>query len=376
MQFYKSTKNTKSIIKKLKEDLMDKNKTSTNTSDSVISSIRQTKNEKIGKVIENNIRNILQQYFNFEKIDFPHKVYIKKISYENDKKEIELIQNEETMLTIEKINFKFLFDEKFNIKINFNDNTPIDTIESKYNNAKETFIIKNTDIKITTYPYREMEFDGFFKIRNFSKNQFDEKEASILYSNIINEREENFRYCMIEVKKGSKKVNELITQIKKDNNLMKLNDINPAIILGFINENAVKDINHFNTLKNINCAIYGIKNSILCGKDITKSIDWDLNKKVTELASKVDVIYNYILSKMEQEKELRKKKERKTQRKKEKEEKSEEEEEQSEVEEELKMKADIRRKKVGEKKKEEKKRIWRENYEKGKKKEKIFESKN
>ena len=219
MQFYKSTKNTKSIIKKLKKDLIDKNKTSTNTSDSVISSIRQTKNEKIGKVIENNIRNILQQYFNFEKIDFPHKVYIKKISYENDKKEIELIQNEETMLTIQKINFKFLFDEKFNIKININDNQPIDTIERKYNNVKETFIIKNTDIKITTYPYREMEFDGFFKIRNFSKNQFNEKEVSILYSNIINEREEDFRYCMIEVKKGSKKVNELITQIKKDNNL-------------------------------------------------------------------------------------------------------------------------------------------------------------
>ena len=51
-----------------------------------------------------------------------------------------------------------------------------------------------------------MEIDGFFKIRNFSKNLFDEKEASILYSN-IDEREEDIRYCMIEAKMSSKKVN-------------------------------------------------------------------------------------------------------------------------------------------------------------------------
>ena len=51
---------------------------------------------------------------------------------------------------------------------------------------------------------------------------------------------------------------------------MKLKDIKPAIILGFINSDDVKDRNHFNTLKNMNCVIYGIKDSILCGKDITK----------------------------------------------------------------------------------------------------------
>ena len=38
------------------------------------------------------------------------------------------------------------------------------------------------------YPYQKMENDDFYKTRNFSKNLFDEKEASILYSNIINER--------------------------------------------------------------------------------------------------------------------------------------------------------------------------------------------
>ena len=61
--------------------------------------------------------------------------------------------------------------------------------------------------------------------------------------------------------------------------------------------------------------IYGIKNSILYGKDITKQIDWYLDKKVInistkvdnmsndlgELKLKVDIIYNYILSKMRQE---------------------------------------------------------------------------
>ena len=81
MLFYKSIKNSKSIIKKLKEDLMNTNNLSSNTHDSVKSSIRQVNNETTGIIIEDNIRNILQQYRNFEKIDCSSKIYMKKISY-------------------------------------------------------------------------------------------------------------------------------------------------------------------------------------------------------------------------------------------------------------------------------------------------------
>ena len=90
----------------------------------------------------------------------------------------------------------------------YNKNDEKLTIESKFNNKKETFTftIDNSKIQITAYHCKEMEIDGFFKIRNFSKNLFDEKEASILYSN-IDEREEDIRYCMIEAKMSSKKVN-------------------------------------------------------------------------------------------------------------------------------------------------------------------------
>ena len=36
----------------------------------------------------------------------------------------------------------------------------------------------------------------------------------------------------------------------------------------------------FNSLKNKKCVIYGIKSTLLDGKEITNIIDWELDKKV------------------------------------------------------------------------------------------------
>ena len=54
--------------------------------------------------------------------------------------------------------------------------------------------------------------------------------------------------------------------------------------------------------------VYGIKDSMLCGKNITQQIDCDLDtkvnnftKNVTILTNKVGLIYNYIKKKMEKE---------------------------------------------------------------------------
>ena len=87
---YKSVKNSIYIIRKRKEDLMNTKKLSASTSDSIISSLRQVNNETTGVLIKDN----------FEKMDVSHKIYIKKISYENKSKEIIIFQNEEIMLTI------------------------------------------------------------------------------------------------------------------------------------------------------------------------------------------------------------------------------------------------------------------------------------
>ena len=40
--------------------------------------------------------------------------------------------------------------------------------------------------------------------------------------------------------------------------------------------------------------IYGIKNSIFCGKEVTYQIDWDLEKRVKSLEGKIDEIYEHI----------------------------------------------------------------------------------
>ena len=65
-------------------------------------------------------------------------------------------------------------------------------------------------------------------------------------------------------------------------------DKQDSIILGFINSDKIKDESHYNNLKNIKCLIYGIKNSILLGKNITYQIDWDLNIKVKNLEQNIN----------------------------------------------------------------------------------------
>ena len=74
---YKFRKRFKGI-KKLKEDLMSKNPKNDNT----VSSVRQVMNESTGKILEKNIRNILENNYGFKLLKYPEKIFIKKIRVE------------------------------------------------------------------------------------------------------------------------------------------------------------------------------------------------------------------------------------------------------------------------------------------------------
>jgi len=121
------------------------------------------------------------------------------------------------------------------------------------------------------------------------------------------------------------------------------------------------DNNYLKDLRNKKYVIYGINNSIFCGKDISQFIDWDLEIKVKKLSNdfqalvkKVDEISEYIKKTKEKEMEeiVSSKEEKgngKVEDKKEEEKKTENNEEQNqemeEFEEEEEKKTEVEKKK-------------------------------
>ena len=309
---YKFRKRFKGI-KKLKEDLMSKNPKNDNT----VSSVRQVMNESTGKILEKNIRNILENNYGFKLLKYPEKIFIKKIRVEigNKIQDEEIFQNEKAAINIANKKYIFLFNEKFELLIKDSNNK---TKTSILNNASNKESKVNLDgFNLTISPYKEMEIDGYFKMNKFKVEMFNKNEIDVIYSNINKDDEKSFNNSIIEVKLSANKVDDLISQIRKEHHLLKLKNEKDTLVIGFINSNKIKNIAHFNSLDNKKCVIYGIKNSIFCGKEVTYHIDWDLERRVKSLEEKldninnlkpkIDKIYEYI---MKQEKNDEEKKER------------------------------------------------------------------
>ena len=309
---YKFRKRFKGI-KKLKEDLMSKNPKNDNT----VSSVRQVMNESTGKILEKSIRNILENNYGFKLLKYPEKIFIKKIRVEigNKIQDEEIFQNEEAAINIVNKKYIFLFNEKFELLIKDSNNKTTTSILSNASNKESKVNLDGFNLTIS--PYKEMEIDGYFKMNKFKVEMFNKNEIDVIYSNINKDDEKSFNNSIIEVKLSANKVDDLITQIRKDHHLLKLKNEKDTLVIGFINSNKIKNIAHFNSLDNKKCVIYGIKNSIFCGKEVTYHIDWDLERRVKSLEEKVDIlndlkpkidkIYEYI---MKQEKNDEEKKEK------------------------------------------------------------------
>lgn len=269
--------------------------------------IKTHENSKIGKILEENIRNILLLKFKWEKSKIPREFCFRKIygrniegsSIINKDRQISLIDKDDN----EFLYFKFLESDKSCEIIDLK-NRKIMKINTKK---------KNVDIDtlgITISSVRKIEMDGIFILPNFELPNFISEEVKLIFNNInINNREEIVN-VIIEVKLNKKKLLELIHQIKYDAYVMKQLIKNKIIFIGFIgagdDNDDDEDIIFEEELGNLNCAIYEIKSDYIFGKNVKQYIDWNLVKDVEEIKKKLNEIYDLI--KKEKEEKLKNKK--------------------------------------------------------------------
>ena len=258
MFYYKYYNRGENDIQQLKQNLMS---TSNNT-ESALSSARQAVDENLGKIFKKNIRKILELKHGFKKIEHPDKIFMKKIiiDIKPKPKQMDILQEDEITVDIKDKKYKILYDYNHNFLIKELNGNKVAEITSK--NSNKDFKLDIDGISLKIFPYKEMEFDGYYAMENFCVNLFDQKEVEILYTNINKEEEEKFVNSIIEAKLSSKKTEKMKEQIRKDRNYLKAKGIKNSVILGLTNSVDIKNKDCFNSLKNNKCVIYGIKKSV------------------------------------------------------------------------------------------------------------------
>ena len=291
MKLYNYSENNELDIINLKKNLMENKKGSTTSKESDIPSIvKQNINTYLEKIFEENIRTILENKCKFIKVPFSPDIYYKNIQI-NENHVIKVIQGEETVQEIMKNKYKILFANDFSFSmINIAKKDDKASIEAKFSNCNKEIEIDGKTL--TVLAHKQIEIDGFFETKDFKVNLFHPNEVDIVFSNINNENVNDFKYAVIESKLSPNKIGDMVRQIQNDYNLLK-RKYNNIVFLGFVNSNNVQSIKKSH-LSKINCVIYGIKNSILFGKNVSRSIDWDLEKKVNVLGMELDEIKGLI----------------------------------------------------------------------------------
>ena len=291
MKLYNYSENNELDIINLKKNLMKNKKGSTTSKESDIPSIvKQNINTYLEKIFEDNIRAILENKCKFIKFPFSPEIYYKKIQI-NENYVIKVIQGEETVQEIFKNKYKILFANDFSfLMVNIEKKDDKVSIEAKFSNCNKEIEIDGKTL--TVLAHKQIGIDGFFEIKDFKINLFDPNEVDIVFSNINNENANDFKYAVIESKLSPTKIGDMVRHIQKDYNLLK-RKYNNIVFLGFVNSNNVQSIKKSH-LSKINCVIYGIKNSLLFGKNVSRSIDWDLEKKVNVLSMELNEIKGLI----------------------------------------------------------------------------------
>lgn len=142
---YKLTKKKLSDIQALKKNLMTSDISFENTSNNATLSLRQAINENNGKLLEENVQKALEYNFGFKKLQNSPTFFMKKIRFDKNKEDYEILQNDETTISIDKKKYKILFNKDFELSIKNENNELLGKIESKENNKEKNLILKGTN---------------------------------------------------------------------------------------------------------------------------------------------------------------------------------------------------------------------------------------
>lgn len=283
-------KNSPAQIIKLKKDLMSRTRR-TNSRSSFSSEYFKNRNAEIGILFEENIRNTLSFEFGWKKSDIERYFHYRKVKF-NIKEYILLREGEISFKFKNKVYFLISNDDRIILK---KGDKLIKQLPNKYSKELE-FTIRG-GMKILIQKEKEVETDGLFNIQDVDFAPFDDY-FSVLYRNIDNDELENFNTSLIEVKLNRKKIPDLISQIKEDNEIYeKITDDN-ILYIGFLGYSGKSGINYDfeSELSNINCIILELKSPFIKGRDMKKPFDWGLIKTVEELKNDVKIIKNILLN--------------------------------------------------------------------------------
>ena len=275
--------NSQKEIIKLKNDLIYDYSSSSNNSSKIISDvIHQIKNEEIGHIFEENIRKLLQFKLNWIIGEIPRAFSYREISIKN-----------ETFIVIPSKPVTIKLDDEYIFSINEDESlevkniTAIEKIINIPKNEGKTLTYKKA-LKINISEPKKIEMDGFFKIKNFNLAQFDSNEVIVLFNGIDkNEDISSYDYAIIEAKLSQKKIKEMLEQIKRDKFVCEKILKRKVLLIGFTNSTNL-DIDISGDAANLNCIIFGLKNSHLFGRDVTKFYDWTLINDIERIKDKYD----------------------------------------------------------------------------------------
>ena len=274
--------NSKKKINKLKRDLI-KSSTSIKSNSAFY---KRFKNADIRKIFETNIRQALIVKYNWKIKKIERQFFYRELFHDKTLDYIIVNKSQKIKIRNEIFIFKLLKD-KLIIRKDNNTELKMD-IPIKERDVME-FPIINEKIKISVQ--KEIEFDGIFKNKNIDFSKFSE-EVEIIYSNLEDKNINDFNYIITEIKLSANRVNDLITQIKKDKNIME-NILNKKILfVGFINDTKIK-FNIEEKIKDIDFILFGLKNGKLTKRDMTQYIDWETIK---EFNNKFDMIIHELKS--------------------------------------------------------------------------------
>lgn len=273
-------------INELKKNLMTKNPKKDNYSytASISSEFYKMSNKKIGLNFEENIRNIFERKFGWEKSDINRKFLYTYIIQEEQKTLITDLEEKVIEINGHMINITINSDKSFELSI--------DGGESKRIKNQGIYKTKIFEKIIEIETIQDIEIDGIFDKFDFGK--FDTKEVAFLFKKNINFSE--YEKIVLESKLNKTKINELFAQIIRDREIMRQLTNEKILYLGVINSPAFyyEELKKFKEKNgDIPLVLIGIKNNMLSGLDIREFYDWQLREQV-------DIIQNEI-KKMKEE---------------------------------------------------------------------------